>query len=225
MWLRSRLIRRVLFNWNIISLLLIVFGFLVFLVYAIAATGMCATVLSLIFEEPTYLSAALFCLFLLLNIMIITYVLFAGSRLRNTEFCYRKVSHLPMKPIGFYFAEMLVSFVDVWFLLSIPFLLGTIWGLHLYSGISTFLVTTVILGCFVLLIGVMNQFILYVVDCLFRFIGGRLIRFLAYAFVVFGSLVLFWPVQILKDKPAEVLAAVERRSCMNKNCFSAQLVW
>jgi len=57
MWLRSRLIIRVLFNWNILSLLLIVFGFLAFLVYAIVATDMSATVLSLIFEEPTYLSS------------------------------------------------------------------------------------------------------------------------------------------------------------------------
>jgi len=200
---------RVLFNWNILALWLIVFGFLAFLVYAIVATDMSATVLSLIFEEPTYLSAALFCLFLLLNTLIITYALFAGSQLRNTEFCYRKVSHLPMKPIGFYFAETLVSFVDVWFLILIPFLLGTIWGLHLYSGIATFFATTAVLGCFVLLLGIMNQFILYVVDCLFRFIGGRLIRFMAFALIVFASLALFWPAQILKDNPAELLDSVK----------------
>ena len=208
-WLRSRLVIRVLCNWNTLSLLLIVFGFLAFFIYAIFATGTSATILSLVSKKPTYLSAALFCLFLILNILIITYVLFAGPRLKNTEFCFRKVSHLPMKPIGFYFDETLVSFVDVWFLLSIPFLLGTFWGLYLYSGIATLFATTAVFGCFILLLGIMNQFILYVVDCLYRFIGGRLIRFMAFALIVFVSLALFWPAQILKDNPAELLQNVK----------------
>ena len=180
LWLRSRLLARLLFNKDVIALLLIVIGFLFFLLYAIVTTGLSATVMSSMLAEPGYLSAALFGLFLFLTACVITYVLFAGSRLRSMGIDYQRVSHLPVNPLGFYLAETLASFVDLWIVLVMPFLLGTIWGLHLYAGISTFVTTMVIFGCFVLLLGVVNQFILYVVDCLFRFIGGRLIRFMAF---------------------------------------------
>jgi len=190
-------------------LIVIVLGFLCVLLYAIVTVALSATAVSAILADSGYLAAALFILFLFLTAAVATYVLFAGPRLRSMGLDYRRMSHLPVKPIGFYFAETLAAFVDLWLVLVMPFLVGTIWGLHLYSGIATFFAATVIFGLFILLIGVINQFILYAVDCLFRFIGGRLTRFVGLVFIVLASLALLWPAQILKDSPAELLDSVK----------------
>ena len=113
-WLRSRLRARLLLKKDVIAVFLIVIGFLFFLLYTIATTDLSATVMSLVPADPSYLAAVLFGLFLLLTTCVITYVLFAGSGLRSTGMDYQRVSHLPVKPISFYIAETLASFVDLW---------------------------------------------------------------------------------------------------------------